>query len=459
VFNPVDLGRALDAFFLGSTLRARPLMSAEGTAFDAGSGVLHLKITEPTLETIRVDQASLPRSQADCIRNLLAPLQGRPFNARDLSLSLLLAEKQLGLVELQATPDPAAPRSSLLATPIADDRIMVDGLLAYESTWDAHGTVAVRGNRIWGTDLGMAFRASADRLRDTAELGLTRVLEHWPHLSWRLFADQADDRFLPESLQTPFQPQPFAPALLGRTLQERGLGLEFQGRAGHDDRGLVAVAFSHGWSALQPAPPEPALPPVDELQVKAEWDDFDRYLFPTQGALFRVRFGQGWMHPAGPAAPSGSYQFAYSRARDLVPLGSWASLEADLEAGLGWNLPFSRWYRVGGPAFLAGTPSSVFLVPNFAFSRLSLPVHVVQVFNANLQLSPRLDAGYLGSSAPGQLHDSGLVHGLGLNLCLELGRWYGEVALGRWFAPSAGRSEKAQVNVLLGTHPFDLWQD
>jgi hypothetical protein len=133
-------------------------------------------------------------------------------------------------------------------------------------------------------------------------------------------------------------------------------------------------------------------------------------------------------------------------------------MEGDLEAGLGRDLPLAQWYSIGGPGFLSGSRSAEFLTPNFAVFRLGAPVRVFTAFGANLQVIPRVDVGYIGSDEPGKLQEGARFRGASLTLRTELGRWFGELSVGRALSDAAAPLDKVRLNVLLGTHPFDLWR-
>jgi hypothetical protein len=237
------------------------------------------------------------------------------------------------------------------------------------------------------------------------------------------------------------------------------LALGLAARVGPEDRGELRLEVRRSWNALQPAGTggQPS-PPLDQLLLQGELDSFDRYLFPTQGSLARVRLGQGWRTGTGDAGSDDTFQFSYARFRHLQPMGAWASLDGDLEAGTGWHLPLSQWYSLGGPDFLAGSPSGAFYAPNFAMARLGIPVHVITAFGVHLQLAPRLDVGYLGASSPGRMQTGTRIRGGGLTLRSELGRWYCEFAAGRWSSDGPAQGERVRLNVLLGARPFDLWR-
>ncbi len=458
-FNPVNLGRALDGFFLRVTLRGRLAVNTEGTVFDPATGVLHLKINEPVPKVIQVQEGILSQAQTTYIRNLFAPFEGCSVDVSAFTRRFQLAEQRLGLEELRVTADYAGSSARMLLTPIPEMRTTVDGIFAYESTWEAHVGASVHTNRLFGSDCGFGFQASTDKLRDAVDLEVTRVFGMWPRLGWRISGTQTMQRFLPEALRPPSLLGSSASLLEDGSLRERNLGLGMFARFGMEDRGLLSLECSRRWSDIRPTASGWAMPRMDQVQFMGEWDSFDRYLFPTKGTLVRLKLGEGWL-PSGETGTDGkTYHFAYARARNLWSMGTWASLEGDLESGLGWNLPLTRWYSVGGPSFMAGTASAGLLTPNFAVARVGFPIRVVNMFGVNLQVVPRLDVGYLGGPKPSHLQDGTFARGLGASLRSEIGRWYCEVAVGRWFATDAGMVEKTRINVLFGAHPFDLWRE
>ncbi len=458
-FNPVNLGQALDGFCLRVTLRGRLAVYTEGTTFDSAKGVLHLKINEPVPKVIQVQEGILSQAQTTYIRNLFAPFEGCPVDVPAFTRRFQLAEKRLGLEELRATADHDRSGARLLLTPVPEDRTTVDGIFAYESTWEAHVGASAHSNRLFGSDCGFGFQASTNKLRDAVDLEVTRVFGVWPRLGWRMSGAQTVQRFLPEALRPPSLLSSSALLMERGSLRERNLGLGIFARFGMEDRGLLSLECTRRWNDIHPTASGWAMPRMDQIQLMGEWDSFDRYLFPTKGTLMRLKLGGGWL-PSGDTGTDGkTYHFVYVRARNLWPMGAWVSLEGDLESGLGWDLPLARWYSVGGPSFMAGTASAGFLTPNFAVARVGFPIRVVNMFGVNLQVVPRFDVGYLGGPKPSHLQDGTFARGLGASLRSEIGRWYCEVAVGRWSGTDAGIVEKTRINVLLGAHPFDLWRE
>ncbi|MDR3670725.1 MAG: patatin-like phospholipase family protein [Holophaga sp.] len=455
-FNPVALGRALDGCLLDATVQGHPLLHADGTRFDPATGTLVIAVGEYTLSTIRVDAGTLSPARSRYLEHLFQPFQGHPLQAKDFTLQLMMAEKRLGLEEIQLSHEAGTTNSELRATPVPNDRVTVEGTLAYETTWQMQGSLQARAQRLLNTDLGFRLHVSSDRIWTGESLALARPLDTWPRVAWEARVQQLEHHFLYQPLAAPLEASGFPEALSGRTLRARILGLGLSARGGPEDRGLLRLEASHSWDDLQPSGTGLSLPRLEQLMLQGELDTFDRYLFPTQGTLLRVRLGQGWQ-TASTAATDRAYQLSYARLRHLQSLGAWGSLDGDLETGAGWHLPLSQWYSVGGPDFLAGTPSGAFYSPNFVMARVGMPVHVLTAFGVHLQFAPRLDAGYIGASSPGQMRAGERVRGAGVTLRSELGRWYCEFAAGRWSSTGPDQGERIRLNVLLGAHPFDLW--
>lgn len=459
-YNPVRLARCLDTLALRASLLGHPWLKIERTAFDPERGVLEIEVQDvwPRRFLVAGDQVS--KAQADGLQRLLRTLEGRPLDARAVAEALMLAEKRMALEDLRLAPVPADPGGATLQVkPIPDRRMVLEGQLAYESTWEGHAELGLRSGHAFGSDLALGARIRTDRLQDSAVLEGSRISDSWPRLSWRATAAQTVYRFLPESLRAPYLPAPFQASLAGRSLQTRSLGLEGSARFGREDRGMASLGLERAWHALHPAAVDLPLPAATQVQAQAEWDDLDRCLFPSRGSSTRIKAGLGRLDQADPWSGRNRYGFACAQVTRLWPLAPWASLQGEAEAGLGWRLPVSHWYSVGGPAFLAGTPSGALRVPNFALARVGLPMTLVQVFGANLQVVPRVDLGRLAVAEPGQLGASPQVRGLSLAVRGEVWRWYWELAGGRWTSHSPGPQEGFRLNLLVGARPFSFWRN
>ena len=455
-FNPVALANALDRLLVLASLQGHPTLSAQGTSFDPASGRLRLILHEALQPNIRVAKGILSRAETAFLQRQLTPPEGSTTDMNQFVRNLELNEKRLALYDLKviATSDGSTP--GLEVTPVPDHKVTLEGVYAYESTWGNRGAVSVKTDRAFGSALALGFQASVDRVRNALEASASHGFGALPWAGWTLGAAQTQLNFLPELMTSPFMPSALEPALSGRYLTERRVELGLYARLGQEDRGLLSLAFSRRWSGLHPGPLEETLPTLDQVQARGEWDDFDRSLFPTRGTLVRLKASQGWASTG--SGGEGTFHAGYLRVRKLWSLDPAASLEGDLETGLGWNLPLNTYTSAGGPAFLSGTPSSSVFTPNFALFRLGLPYRLLNVVGVNLQVNPRLDAGYVGGPSPEAMVRGPRVHGAELGVSAELGRWYCALAVGRWGASQPEGMEKTRVSVLFGAHPADLWK-
>ncbi len=93
----------------------------------------------------------------------------------------------------------------------------------------------------------------------------------------------------------------------------------------------------------------------------------------------------------------------------------------------------------------------------FAILRLGLPLHVVRVFGVNVQATLRLDAAQVGAASPHRLREAGAwVRAAGVSFRAELGRYDLELDAGRAASTDPAFRARTRVNLLVGTHPFDL---
>ena len=458
-FNPARLGRALDRFLLEAAMAYRSTLDLRATRFDPATGVLDVSVREPRVAGIRIAPGILRPGDERYLARLMSYLQGEPLDARRLFLHTAMAESRLNLEELVLGGEASDAGPVLIFTPVPRQRLTFDVSLAYESTWGFHAGVDSHMQNFLGTGSSFELQASTNRLQDSLAFEFSRAFRNAPRLAVRLFAASFQQRFLPEGLRSPAVLSPFATILSDRTLRAQDLGVGLQQRFGAGDRGLGRLDFSRRWSDILPGFEGLATTVTDHVQLSGEWDDFDRYTFPTRGRSLRALAGQG-RDRAGSVHPESS-QWFYGRGQGYFPVLSGASLHLDAETGLGWNLPLDRWYSLGGPGFLLGTRSAGFLAPSFAVVRMGLPVRLADMFGFNTWLEPRLDAGYLGGGEPRQLREGTRVRAVGASLRTEIGRFYVEVAAGRsWLAPEglSFRSTGDSVNLLVGTRPWDLWK-
>lgn len=458
-FNPARLGRALDRLLLEAALAYRPTLDLRGTGLDPATGVLKVVVQEPKISGIRIAPGILRAGDEGYLARLMSYLQGEPLDARRLFTHMAMAETRLNLEELVLGGEAGQGGPVLILTPVPRQRVTFNISLAYESTWGFHAGLDTHMQNFLGTGSIFELQAATNRLQDSVAFQASRAIRSAPRVSVRVFATTFQQRFLPEGLKEPALLSPFAFILSDRTLRARDLGLGLQQRVGGGDRGMWRLDLSRRWSDLQPTLDGLTTEVSEQAQVSVEWDDLDRYTFPTRGRSYRGLAGQG--RHRGPAADPETFSWFYGRGQGYRPVGSWASLHFDGEVGLGWNLPLDRWYSIGGPGFLLGTRSAGFLSPNFAVGRAGLPLRVADMFGFNTWLEPRLDVGYLGGGEPRDLREGTRVRALGLSLRTEIGRFYVEIAVGQTWLAEEGRvfrSPGSTINLLVGTRPWDLWK-
>ncbi|MBI4911829.1 MAG: patatin-like phospholipase family protein [Acidobacteria bacterium] len=456
-FNPARLARALDRLLLEGALAYRPTLDLEGTAWDPAGGRLVVRVREPRVAAVRIPDGIIPPRDQGYLAWLLGDLVGGPLDAQRIFDRMGMAESRLNLEELLLGGELGGEGPTLVFTPVPRQRIAADVSLAFESTWGFHVGLDTVFQNFLGTGSSLGLGASTNRLQDSLALSFNRSFRPMPRLGLRVFASHFEQRFLPEGLREPALLAPFSAVLADRDLRSRDAGLGLQQRFGEGDRGRWRLDLSRRWTALLPAFPEGRTQITDQVQASSEWDDFDRYTFPTRGGLLRVVAGQGRSRTEG---PQGTFRWGYLRARRYLPLGP-LLLHLDGEAGLGWRTPLDRWYSAGGPGFLLGTRSAGFLSPNFALVRVGAPIRLADMLGLNVWVEPRGDLGYLGGPQARDLREGTRVRALGAVLRTEVGRIYVELAVGRtWLAPAgtAFQAHRATINLLLGTRPWDIWK-
>jgi len=456
-FNPVRFGQALEQVLLEATLSYRPLLDFTGSGFVDGE--LRVRLTEPRIASLDIAGEKVSKADRRYIAALMAGLEGAPLNARTIFQRLAVAESRLNLEELALGGTLTAQGPAMVLTPLPKDKVRFDVSLAYESTWGFHAGVGTFVKNLFGSGNSLEFQGSTNQLQDQADLDFRRAFHAAPRSGAIVFARHFAQRFPTRGLQEPRALPPEAGPLADRTLRAQDAGIGFYQRFGNRDQGLWRVDLSRRWTAFLPAVDGVSTPPEDSLALSAEWDSFDRYTFPTSGSLLRLSAGEG--RSRGKAEAEHTHRHFYLRARQVLALTPALAASLDMESGLGWRLPVDRWYSLGGPAFLMGSRSADFLAPNFVLLRAGFPIRVAGIFGLQAQLEPRWDMGYLGGAEPSLLREGLRVRAIGLALRTEVGRFYVEIAAGRMETAREGQpfeSRGTNLNLLVGTRPFDLWK-
>lgn len=458
-FDPAAFGALLGSWVNAVILGGSPLVDVRGSGFDEASGTLKVVVAEPRLASLEVRPSRRGQGGLDPLADLFKDLIGQPLRPADLRQRVEVASQRLRLAELRFELKPYGPEGREVAlelVPVPRQQAALDLLLGFESTLG--GQLGFRSQAFLPGRPGLELEASGARNRLQSQGGL-RLGAPFPGLPGVLL--ELDAAFFGQRLEAPL---PFpAPELPGTGPPGRfdASTLRLQGRfrfAGLD-KGLGVVALEvrdaayHAGDLRQARRQEGAF-------LQAEWDDFDRHTLPREGLLLRGRFAQGRV-VRGPE-PQDRFREGYLRALGFQPLGERLGLSLDGEWGHGRNLPLDRWWTLGGPAFLVGTPALGYLAPTFLALRLGLPFRVAGPLGLDFDLAPRLDQAWLAPQAGALTGAPALrLRSAGLLLRTSLGGFQLELAYG--FAqrrrPGEGwGNTSGTFNLQVGTQPFDLWK-
>jgi predicted acylesterase/phospholipase RssA len=455
-FDPAAFGLFLGRWVHGMVMKGDPLVDVRGSAFEPETGLLRVVFREPALKNLDVKEASL--TEANYLRDHTQPMLGRAIQASNLRDLIALAEQRLHLEELRYQLRPVEGGCELALIPVRRKRQNLDVNLGYESTLGAmlgfdYGTENFGG---FGAELELA--GSKNRLQKNLSLAIRRPFETslGAGLEARVsFYEQRLESHM--GFASPEIPDPFGDGTI--RVMDAALGTSY--RFGNLGQGKAELSLGQRQATFQQGSLEQSR--KEHLaELDGEWDNFDRHTFPRQGLLLRERYGVGEALPG--LAPEGTFRFNYFRARGLQPLGrrdsnGKFSLDLDLEWGYGHHLPMDRWWVMGGPSFLMGSPSLGIVAPNFAAGRLGLPVRMDGPFGLSLQVIPRYDYCVISPEA-GDLFRSSRAQGAGLMVRTILAKFYVELSYGflKTYEPGTGWGKTSgSLNVLLGTKPFDLW--
>jgi predicted acylesterase/phospholipase RssA len=455
-FNPEIFGWFLSRWVHGLVMEGAPLVDVRGSGFDQATGLIHVVIREPLLKKVEVKNA--PEAEKNYLEARTQSMLDKPVRADHLGNFTALAEQRLHLAELSYQLKPAGDGCDLVLDPVHHQKQNLDVSLGYESTLGGmvgfqYGLENFGGS---GSELGLG--ASKNRLQKDASLSVQRPFGSFLGAGLEARASYSDQRLESRlSFGSPEIPLPFEEGrisyvdyALGATYRFGHLGL---GKAGLfvDQRQSI---FRQGF--LDQSRKDRA------LELDAEWDNFDRHTFPRRGLLLRGRYGVG--NSLSGLEPDGHFRYSYFRAHGIQPLSSpdamaAVGLDLDLEWGYGNNLPMDRWWVMGGPSFLVGSPSSSIVAPNFVSARLGVPFRMDGPFGLSLQMIPRYDYCVI-SPDPGNLFSSSRAQGAGLVVRTMVANFYVELSYGfmKTYEPYLGWNRATgSFNALIGTKPFDLW--
>ena len=462
-FNPEAFGGALSELIYDLVMDDDPLVDVRGSGFDPGTGTLRVRLRQATLDRVVVNPAEGRPVDAEALLQLLSPLQGSPLKTDDLQKRVALAEHRTHLERLrsQVTAD-GAPENPFVAarlalTPVPLPAHRLDLSLGYESNLGGQVGVVYRGLDLAFRNTETELRAAKNRLQEQASLALRWALGFAPGAGLELRAAGWRER-LGDPLAWPVpelqsgQPDSLMSA---SDLELRGFV-----RFGNLGTGKATLDLGRRSAEYQGAGLTRSRI-EDAALLGVEWDNFDHHTMPREGLLLRGRYGLGDARPS--FDPGGDFRLGYFRARGLAPFGEHLGADLDLEYGYGHRLPVDRWWPLGGPAFVLGSPSLGFLAPNFAAVRAGLPIRLEAGLGLTLELEPRYDFAQVAQDANGLWRNADRLqaHGLGLALRTTLVNLYFlELSYGflRLDGPGFHQAATGHFTILVGTQPFDLWR-
>lgn len=468
-FNPTRFGAFANRWVHSQVVGGSPLVDVRGSGFDPDTGRLRFAFREPVLRSIEIRPAVAGKAaDAEYIREVLAPLLGRPLRTRTLREHLDLAEQRLHLMELRyqlislkGEPSGVAEEVDLILTPVPHRTQVLDFSVGYESTLGGQFGLRYKASNLGGTHGELELSGAKNRLQEQGGFSLQGPYRGFPGAGLELWATYFQQRLATELLFP-------AAELQGRGMDAKigalDLGFGTFVRFGNLGQGKGSLGVSRRLARYREDGSD-TQGRQDAASAALEWDNYDRHTFPREGLMVRGLYGLG-REFEGPQ-PLGNFRFAYLRARGLQPLAGpeaalAPSLDLDVEWGYGHNLPLDRWWTLGGPGFLIGSQAAGFLSPNVLVGRLGLPLRMKGPFGTTLQLVPRLDHG-LVSADPHDLLGAGRSEGQGAGLLVRtlVARFYVELAYGwmRLRSPGTGWSgATGSFNLLIGTQSFDLWK-
>lgn len=464
-FNPTRFGTVLSRWVHLMAMEGAPLGDARGSGFDEAAGLVRVRIREPRIQTLEVRSAR-PGDRA-YLTQAMGPLLGRPLRTRELRQTLDMAEERLHLAELRYVlrPRPSADgegdaEAELVLVPIPARRLSFDLNLGYESTLGGEVGLRFTALNLGNRSVGLEVVGARNRLQHGASAAFrVPLFGERPGAGIQVWANAFEQR-----LATPV-PFPLAEGFadtLNLKVRSRDLGLGAYWRFGNQGQGRAALDGSYRWAAFAQ---EATLGRRSQrfARLSAEWDNFDRHTFPRRGLMLRGHYGVG--ESLAGLAPDGMFRMAYLRARGLAefsprraPMG--LGLDLDVEWGYGKDLPLDRWWVLGGPSFLVGSKSLGFLAPNVLVGRFGVPFRMNGPFGLSLQMVPRLDYGFTGSSPDGLFRDQ-RGQGAGLLVRTMMAKFYVELSYGWMRTRLPGESWSpfhGSFNAQIGTRPFDLWK-
>lgn len=432
----------IEELLVEGILNQVPILDVRGSGFSA-EGTLRLRLREMHIDRIHAVDPSL---QGDFDR-LLANLKDGPIRTDALAEDLSRATSRLGLSTLRPEIRQQDGVLALELESVKAPSVELAPHLAYESTWGAHVALDAACSNVFGTGSRLLFHGAVNDLRARLQGQWLDLLRPLPGVELGVGGSYGKqwfdaDRYVPVEKLTEGR-------FWGRA----------QTRFGRQDRGLLQLDLGQERGFARVAGGDLPWNRAEYGRLALEWDSLDAHTLPTEGTMIRSAFTRAFRAERGPL-----YTAEYFRARRLWPGGDsirTPGLDLDLEVAAQQDAPRERWYIVGGPDSLIGTPSASFLTPNFGIVRIGFPFTLATLFGVAVQGVPRFDVGRFAADS-GHLDDGMHATGCGLVLRGVVRSFYVELAGGRVRVRDTETNEVDHVrhfSFLIGTRPFDLWKD
>ena len=458
-FDPEAFGRFLSELVYGLVMDDVPLVDVRGSGFDPATGQLRVVVREAQVDRVVVNPSEGRPVEARQLLHLLSPLERVPLRTDVLQKRVALAEHRTHLERLrtQLVPDGGFDRAVLRVTPLPLPRHRLDLSLGFDSNLGGQWGLVYRGLDLGFRGTETEIRAARNRLQEQGAVALRWPFDFAPGAGLEVRAGAWRQR-----LEAPLAwPAPeLQAAQPDSRMSASDLDLRGYVRFGNLGTGKATLDLGHR-SANYLGAGLTRNRAEDAALLSGEWDDFDHHTMPREGLLLRARYGVGEAKPS--FDPGGSFRLAYFRARGLRTFGEHLGADLDLEWGYGHHLPLDRWWSLGGPAFVLGSPSLSFLAPNFASVRAGLPVRFDAGLGLILEVEPRFDFAQVAPDPAGLWRNESRLQAQGAGVLVRttlVNFYYLELSYGflRLDGPGFHRSATGRFNLLIGTQPFDLWR-
>jgi len=448
-YFPVALDTCLTEFSLYGAIPGHSFVRFSSSSFNELEGVLSIVGTIIPVKSIDV----MSGESGELLRANLQDLIGQPVHPADILQRIESAREHFGLSAFAGESKTLDDGLQIKLIPQRESSLSLSFAPAFESSWGAHIGVGADLRNPFGFPLSTGLQGAVNSLQQRVTLFVNRESMTLPGFGIYGYMNASQQRF-ESNLFLVEQPSSGFSTLRVRH-QASGIGARM--RFSNTNQGLIRLTIEERRSSYSDEFGDSARMNEQTIQLSGEWDDLDFHLLPTQGSLFRLRYGQSF-HLEGISSP---FRFAYARLRHLQPIPSLPfGVDIDFETVLGWHTPITRWNTMGGNGSIIGTRSASYLVPNASIARFGLPFTSANIFGAGVQVMPRLDWGRF-SPEPGNLRNGPRVVGVGVAISTIIRNFNVEMSFGGTQMRGgdlSGTRKGSQFVVLVGTRPFDLWK-